>query len=268
MANFIVGDIQACYTPLKKLLDKAGFNPQQDKLWAVGDLIGRGPEALQTMQYLMSLGEHFDCVLGNHDLHFLAVSQQIKNNKAEYRFDPLLNSAELPDIVSWLRSKPLACKICKGHLITHAGLYPGWTIRQAVKFSDEVSQQLQSSQWIKLLSSMYANTPLQWSDKLSGIERYRFIINAMTRMRFVTSKNELNFSVKASLQDAPKNLLPWFQHPAQKLKSHQKILFGHWAALGGTTDSSQYIALDTGCVWGNKLTLLNLESGGVFSVSA
>lgn len=267
MANFIVGDIQACFTPLKKLLDKANFDPQQDKLWAVGDLIGRGPEALQTLQYLMALGDSFDCVLGNHDLHFLAVSQQLKTNKAEYGFDQLLDAPELPLIVKWLRKKPLAQKICKGHLLVHAGLYPGWTIKQAVKLSKEVSEYLQSPEWTTLLAQMYANTPTQWSDKLEGIERSRFVINAMTRMRFVTLKNELNFSVKASLQDAPKNLLPWFKHPAQKLKKHQKIVFGHWAALLGVTDSKQHIALDTGCIWGNQLTLLKLETNQYYSVN-
>ncbi|MBC3765391.1 symmetrical bis(5'-nucleosyl)-tetraphosphatase [Neptunicella marina] len=268
MADYVVGDIQACYSELRLLLDKAGFNPANDKLWATGDLIGRGPQALQTLTYLRDLGDSFETVLGNHDLHFLAVSQKIKSDKPENKFESVLTSPALNEIVEWLRHKPLACKIMKGRLLTHAGLYPGWSLKDAIEYSDEVSKKLSSPDWHQLLQSMYSNNPLKWSNKLKGIPRYRFIINAMTRMRFVTQNGELNFSAKSSIASAPKHLQPWFSHPATQLKPHQQVLFGHWAALDGETGSEQFIGLDTGCVWGNKLTLLNLETNDYFFVKA
>lgn len=268
MADFVVGDIQGCFTELRLLLDNAGFNPSTDKLWATGDLIGRGPQALETLTYLMDLGDSFETVLGNHDLHFLAISQKIKADKPENKFEQVLASQQLSEIVEWLRTKPLACKIKKGCLLTHAGLYPGWTLKDAMTYSNEVSCKLVHNNWHQLLQAMYSNNPIKWSNKLKGLSRYRFIINAMTRMRFVTKNGELNFSAKSNVINAPKNLLPWFNHPSTQLKSHQQVIFGHWAALNGETGSEQFIGLDTGCVWGNKLTLLNLETNNYFFMKA
>ncbi|MDN4503510.1 symmetrical bis(5'-nucleosyl)-tetraphosphatase [Alteromonadaceae bacterium BrNp21-10] len=266
MADYIVGDIQACYQSLRHLLKEVNFNSDKDKLWAVGDLIGRGPEALKTLNFLMDLEDNFDCVLGNHDLHFLAISQGIKPDKLSNRFSAILNARHLDSIVDWLRHKPLAHKIKKGLLISHAGLYPGWSIKKALTLSDEVTQQLQSGHWHQLLQNMYANHPTSWSDDLTGMDRTRFIINAMTRMRFIAENKQLDLQVKSPVEMAPKNLTPWFLHPALKLKAHQQIFFGHWAALRGIADHPQVHALDTGCVYGNHLTLIKLSNLKRYSV--
>ncbi|MEP2653653.1 MAG: symmetrical bis(5'-nucleosyl)-tetraphosphatase, partial [Paraglaciecola sp.] len=256
MATYIVGDIQACFSGLVKLLDSVGFSARQDKLIAVGDLIGRGPEALETIEYLYSLGDSFETVLGNHDLHLLAIYSGIRKAKPNDKLDLLLTSNHIEKYINWLRKKPLALQPKVDILITHAGLYPQWSIKQALAYSNEISEQLTGENWQSFLSIMYGNLPTVWDDKLTGAKRSRFIVNALTRMRFVKDGNSLNFDCKTAPKDANPNLTPWFAAPNEKLKSLQKVIFGHWAALNGSTHIRQAIALDTGFVWGNKLTLL------------
>lgn len=261
MANYIVGDIQGCFSGLRTLLKKVNFNPKQDKLWAVGDLVGRGPEALETLNFLHSLGDHFDTVLGNHDLHLLAVYCGFRQAKPADKFDELLTSKKLPDYIKWLRNKPLALMVDKNTLITHAGLYPIWSFKTALTLSAEVSKQLQNDQWKLLLAKMYSDTPATWSPALTNIPRWRFIINAFTRMRFIENQLQLNFDCKSSPALAPQDLTPWFQIQNATLEENQRIIFGHWAALQGNTQSEKIIALDTGYVWGETLTMLNTQTG-------
>lgn len=260
--TLIVGDIQGCYRGLMALLEKANFHPKHDKLYAVGDLVARGEDSLATLKFLMSLGDNFSSVLGNHDLHLLAVTQKVKKAKAADNLENLLSSKRLPDIVDWLRQFPLVNRLNKKTLLVHAGLYPKWSFKDAVKLSDEVSDELQGEHWGSLLHNMYGSEPSKWDKHLNGIERQRFIINACTRMRFLYKSDlSLEFATKTSIDNAPTHLTPWFNSDNSHMKSGQMVLFGHWAALCGQTNKAQFIGLDTGYVWGQTMTAYRLEDG-------
>ena len=256
MTTYIVGDIQACHSALIQLLDKVAFDPDKDKLWAVGDLIGRGPEALETLNYLYSLGPSFDTVLGNHDLHFLAVSCGARKPNAKDRFDTLLRAKQHAKLVDWLRQKSLATTINNHLFLSHAGLYPLWDINDAIGYSKQVEAVLQGEQWHHLLHLMYESKPLKWQEKLSRMEKFRFIIDAFTRMRYLNEDDSLNFSYKGPIKKAPAGLKPWFEHHRIRQNNDCKLVFGHWASLEGKTSQAHCVGLDTGYIWGNKLTLL------------
>ncbi|MCW8090483.1 symmetrical bis(5'-nucleosyl)-tetraphosphatase [Alteromonas sp. ASW11-130] len=265
--SLVVGDIQGCLAGLLKLLQKADFDPQQDRLYAVGDLIGRGSDSLGTAEYLMSLGDNFQAVLGNHDLNFLAVSQGFKQARKSDRLEPLLNSIKLPDIVHWLRQFPLAQKINNSFVMVHAGLYPFWSVDELMGFSSEISEILRGKQWQSLLNNMYGHEPRIWSANLEDMPRNRFIINACTRMRYLNSENQLDFENSGHPDDAPDYLTPWFEVEKQRTLTH-KVIFGHWASLNGLSSSKHFIGLDTGYVWGQKMTALRVETLDYISVSA
>lgn len=267
MSNFIVGDIQGCYSGLRKLLDKAKFDPSHDKLWALGDLIARGPESLQTLEYLYSLGSSFESVLGNHDLHFLAIYAGLKKPKPNDLLQPLLASPDIELFVNWLRKKPLAIQFSDKVLFTHAGLYPQWSFKKALKLSDEVHSILTGRNWTSLLSSMYGSAPSHWHQDLLGADRSRFIINAFTRMRYLTDSNGLEFQAKMAPSSSNKALKPWFEVQNTKLRASQVVYFGHWAALMGSTGSTHFVGLDHGYVWGNQLTLVDYEKNKQISIS-
>lgn len=260
MANYIVGDIQGCYSGLRQLLDKANFNPRKDKLWAAGDLIARGNESLETLLFLKSLGSSFETVLGNHDLHFLAIYSGFKEAKRSDKLDALLEYKKVDKLVNWIRTKPLAIRLDKHTLLSHAGLYPHWSVKQALKLSDEVAKVLVSETWQSFVSNMYGSLPNSWNDDLQGYDRLRFITNAFTRMRYIKSDHMLEFATKAAPDMGHKDIQPWFKVDNPKLKSKKRILFGHWATLMGQTQSEQFIGLDTGYVWGNTMTLYCLET--------
>ena len=266
MSTYIVGDIQGCFDGLQRLLKQVDFSPVNDQLIAVGDLIGRGPHPLETLNYLYSLEESFDTVLGNHDLHLLAIYAGIRKAKPNDNLDTLLASSTLKTHINWLRQKPLALMADKNTLVSHAGLYPKWSVKKALNVSDEVSEQLQNRNWKTFLSNMYGNQPSVWQKSLQGAERLRFIVNAMTRMRFIRNENELDFSYKMSPEAAPTEFTPWFNVPNNKLKANQKVVFGHWASLNGKTRLRQFSALDTGYVWGQNMTMLKLSSDELFTV--
>lgn len=266
MTTYIVGDIQACFNGLQRLLKKVSFSPKDDHLIAVGDLVGRGSQPLETLNYLHSLGDSFDTVLGNHDLHLLAIYAGIRKAKLADNLDTLLDSPKLETHINWLRRKPLALMANQDTLVTHAGLYPKWSVKKALKVSLEVSEQLQAIDWKKFLANMYGNQPEVWEKSLIGAERFRFVVNAMTRMRFIESHNKLDFSCKTSPDLAPEKLTPWFKVANEKLKAKQRVVFGHWASLNGNTHASQFCGLDTGYVWGQNMTLLNLSSNKTCSV--
>lgn len=264
MATYVIGDIHAGYEGLMKLLSKVSFCRQEDTLVAVGDLIGRGPDAEKTLAFLYNLGDRFTTVLGNHDLHFLAVSQGLKKAKADDCFEQLLQSKNCQRYIQWLRSKPLAHQLDNNTLVCHAGLYPQWGFKKALRYSKRISEKLQSEQWCKLLSDMYKPTTNQWSSDLTGVAKDNFIINAFTRMRFLTVDGQLELTAKNNPKDAKNNLMPWFSWPSPAHKKQQKIIFGHWAALNGATHDPQYIGLDTGYIWGNKLSLLRIDDNKIF----
>ncbi len=263
--TYVVGDIQACFDGLQALLKKVGFKEKSDRLLAVGDLIGRGPQALETLRFLYGLGKRFDCVLGNHDLHFLAVSQGIKKPKPRDNYQALLADKHLDRYVQWLRCKPLAQIPEPGTFLCHAGLYPFWSEKKGLLLAREVENKLQSKHWHSLLEYMYGSEECTWSDKLSGLSRLKFIVDAFTRMRFVDKNGTLNLTVKTMPEEAPIGYMPWFKHPNLKVKS--QLLFGHWAALQGKTGLKNVISLDTGYIWGGKMTVIELSSMEAFAVA-
>lgn len=273
MKNFVVGDIQGCYKGLRKLLKKAKFDPTTDKLWAVGDLIARGPESLETMQYLYDLGEQFETVLGNHDLHLLAIAHGIGKAKPQDKLSDLIQHKNFTRYIDYLLTKPLAVSPSENTLITHAGLYPQWSISKALKLSSEVQKQLQTDKPGKFLASMYGNMPNIWDKSLESENRYRFIVNACTRMRFLYTDKSLDFATKCHPQNAPSNLTPWFMLPNNKVDAQHTILFGHWASLLGEIPKTsplkaRVLALDTGYVWGNTLSLYCIEDKQVIKYKA
>lgn len=270
--TYVIGDIQGCYDGLRRVLDKVEFDETNDKLFAVGDLVARGEDSLSTLRFLKSLGSQFSSVLGNHDLHLLAVVNGIRKAKKSDKLEPLLNASDLTELVDWLRQFPLAMKLDENSVMVHAGLYPKWSIDECVSLSDEVSNILKSDGYATFLSKMYGNTPDKWSDKLEDDERLRFIVNACTRMRFVHTDGTLDFDNKSHpstvSNSANGTLKPWFGVENKQLTASQRVIFGHWAALSGQTNNSQFVGLDTGYVWGQSMTLLNLDTSTLVSVTA
>lgn len=224
----------------------------------MGDLVARGPDSLRTLAYLHKLGDSFRSVLGNHDLHFLAIYCGYKGAKPADRLQPLLDSPDVSTYINWLRQMPLAAQVDDNTLVSHAGLYPKWSFKKALSLSAEIEHQLQGENWRALLKTMYGSESVRWEKKLEGVHRNRFIINAMTRMRYLTMEKALEFAYKCPPQQAPKGIQPWFDVHNKRLQPGQRIVFGHWAALMGQTGQAHCIGLDTGYVWGNRLTLLNL----------
>ena len=264
MATYIVGDIQGCYDELRQLLSLADFNPEIDELWAAGDLVARGPKSLKTLRYLKKIGAKV--ILGNHDLHLLATAIGVYPVKAKDKTAPILKADDKRELLTWLRKQPLLLEHPEYKFImVHAGVLPAWTIEKAKSLAKEIEQQLAGKEYKTLLKNMYGNHPTAWNDSLSGIERTRFIINAFTRMRYCTLSGELEFQHKLAPEQINNNQLkPWFDIT----RTHnQPILFGHWAALLGDVEQDDLYALDTGCVWGNSLSMIRWQDKKIFSLS-
>ncbi|WP_404400239.1 symmetrical bis(5'-nucleosyl)-tetraphosphatase [Idiomarina seosinensis] len=258
MSLYIVGDVHGCYKELMQLLDTVGFSYQHDTLWCVGDIIARGPDSLAALQFFVDAPEHaVRTVLGNHDLNLLGILAGQRKANPKDRLDALLNSRRRLDWLDWIRQQPLFHFIPQYQLaVTHAGFYPWWSLTQAKQASSEVEQQLKADDIMVFLKQMFGNQPTQWDSSLSGYSRYRFIVNAFTRMRFCHSDGRLDFSEKGNPEQCNnKELTPWYQFYQQSFTT----VFGHWAALMGETDRPQTIGLDTGCVWGNYMTLWDVE---------
>lgn len=271
MATYVVGDIQGCYKPLLSLMKNINFNPAHDRLWCVGDLINRGPGSLDTLRYLRDLGDATSIVLGNHDLHFLAIHYGCAQARTKDTLDPLLASADCAELAEWLRHKPLAHYDCveteaglQHYLMVHAGVAPQWHLTQTLELAAEVELALQGPDFCQFLSAMYGDTPKRWKDSLKGYKRLRTITNYLTRMRFCDARGTLNLEVKEGLASAPPGFLPWYEF--EQLTPETIILFGHWAALEGQTGNPYVFAMDTGCVWGRELSIMRLEDHRLFSV--
>lgn len=263
MANYIVGDIQGCFDELQLLLKKASFDPSIDKIWFAGDLVARGPKSLETLRFVKSLGDSAVTVLGNHDLHLLAISQGIHPAKKKDKTDPIFKAKDRDELVDWLRRQPLLAEHSE-FVVCHAGISPQWGLEQARKANDEVTEVLQGKSWKKLLKEMYADTPDYWSDSLVAIDRQRYIINAFTRMRFCFLDGRLDMKCKLPPAEIDTNILrPWFELK-DRVPFSKTILFGHWAALMGY-QGKKVIGLDTGCVWGGSLSMLRWEDKTLFS---
>ncbi|KFZ36928.1 bis(5'-nucleosyl)-tetraphosphatase [Shewanella mangrovi] len=261
MANYFVGDIQGCFNELRLLLDKVSFNPSKDVLWAVGDLVARGPDSLATLRFFESLDNAGRVVLGNHDLNLLSVHAGIRRVKNSDKLSKLLASKESNRLIHWLRQQPLLQELPEHNVVmTHAGIPPQWDIATARTEAAAVSAALQQPDYVEeILQKMYTNTPEGWHAQLSGFPRLRYCINALTRMRYLYADGQLDFACKLPpAQCNNDELKPWYEFPAQSAGTIK--VFGHWAALMGQGRSPEILPLDTGCCWGEFMTLWHLES--------
>ncbi|MCW9023257.1 MAG: symmetrical bis(5'-nucleosyl)-tetraphosphatase [Gammaproteobacteria bacterium] len=263
MAVYAIGDLQGCCDDLQRLLDKIKFDPRKDKIWLVGDLISRGPQSLETLRYLISLGDAVISVLGNHDLHMLAVDAGVKTTKDPSLHD-ILNAKDRRELMDWLRRHPLIHYDKKlDYTMVHAGIYPKWSLKQAQQYASELEAILQSDNYLDFFEHMYGNKPIQWSDDLEGWDRLRFICNSFTRMRFANAEGKLDFETKGSIGNQAKSYMPWYDVPKRKAKKN-RIIFGHWSTLSLTENvedqhKHNVYAIDTGCIWGGKLTALRID---------
>jgi bis(5'-nucleosyl)-tetraphosphatase (symmetrical) len=266
MTTYIVGDIQGCYDPLRRLLDRIGFLPERDTLWSVGDLVNRGPNSLSVLRLLESLGDRFCGVLGNHDLHFLAVAEGVKRPKKQDTLNQLLEAPDLETHKAFVRQLPVVHR--QGNtLMVHAGIPPTWNLEQTLARASELTEWIRGDRYIQLLEQMYDDQPARFEERLRGIERARVLTNVFTRMRFCSPDDTLDLTEKRDARFAPKGMKPWFAHSGRALQS-MSIVFGHWAALEGVAMGKNVHALDTGCVWGKRLTAMDLETGERHSVPA
>lgn len=259
MAVYAIGDLQGCYDPFRKLLDKLRFDPESDTLWLTGDLVNRGPKSLKTLRFVRSLGDSTITVLGNHDLHLLALgSGQTRNGDRFEALRKTLRASDADELLDWLRHRPLAhYDESLKTLLVHAGTHPSWSVKKTLARAAEVEEALQGDNFSTLMEKMYGNAPTQWSGSLSGYKRLRFIINCLTRVRMLTAKGRLNHSHRGAPWGARKNLVPWFEFGEPAWSGH-RIVFGHWSALGLIVLPG-LISLDTGCVWGRQLTAVRLD---------
>lgn len=263
MSTYIVGDIQGCFEPFQHLLEQVKFNPDKDRLWSVGDLINRGPDNLATLRWCFAHRDSVTMVLGNHDLHLMAVSAGARKPSRKDNFHDILEAPDREQLIEWLHFQPLVHHE-DGVTMVHAGIPPIWTVEDTLERAREVETMLQSARCDDFFREMYGNEPFVWDNSLTGMTRLRVITNYLTRMRYCTRKGKLDLISKGPqpLPDAlaGKKVAPWFSHP-NRLTKGQKVVFGHWASLEGMTDDPSIIGLDTGCVWGRAMTLYELETG-------
>lgn len=258
MAIYAIGDIQGCYDELCRLLDKIEFEPSRDRLWFCGDLVNRGPASLETLRFVKSLGDSAITVLGNHDLHLLALHYEVRKIRDTDSLISILNSPDRDELMQWLRTRPLLHRDkAQKAVMVHAGIHPAWSLGQARKLAAEVETQLRGPEPEKLLRKMYGNGPLQWSDDLTNSKRVRCIINIFTRMRYLNSNGDLDFSANGSPRQH-KSLIPWFDC-SLSVKPSIRILFGHWSTLQ-VGCYGRCFALDGGCVWGGHLVALRIDN--------
>ncbi len=259
MAVYAIGDVQGCFTSLRELFRKIGFNADQDRLWFVGDLVNRGPENLHTLRFIKALGDSAITVLGNHDLHLLAVAYGHREiHYTEDTFGDVVAAPDFEELVSWLRNRPLLHHDEElEYVMVHAGLPPQWSLACARKCANEVQQALRGDMIDDFLANMYGNEPDLWSNSLKGWDRLRYITNSFTRMRYCELDGTQDFRNNREIGSQPDYLHPWFRLPNRR-NMDVKIIFGHWAALGQHQEKNIY-ALDSGCVWGGKLTAMRLD---------
>lgn len=263
MATYAIGDVQGSFEELRALLGAIAFERGRDRLWFVGDLVNRGPESLATLRFVRELGETARVVLGNHDLHLLAVANGFAKLRDDDTLDEVLSAPDRDELLDWLRHRPLM-HVEADYALVHAGLLPQWDVVRASELAKEVEAELRGSGHREFLAQLYGSRPDRWSEELRGIDRLRLIVNAMTRMRFCTPDGAMEFQTKGETAHAPFGYLPWFEVPHRKSESHT-VIFGHWSALGLRIEP-KVLALDTGCVWGGKLSAVRLEDRRLYQV--
>jgi bis(5'-nucleosyl)-tetraphosphatase (symmetrical) len=256
VAVYAIGDVQGCYDELRLLLDKIAFDPTRDRVCFVGDLVNRGPRSLETLRFIQRLGAAAVAVLGNHDLHLLAVACGISRTKHKDTFGDILNAPDRDALLDWLRRRPLMHREGEFYLI-HAGLPPQWGLQTALDCAREVETVLREGDYRGLFATMYGDLPDLWQDTLQGWERLRYITNCFTRIRYVDAQGRLNLKEKRAPQQAAAGLWPWHQAPERRSQG-AKIIFGHWSTLGLHSEN-HCVCLDTGCLWGGELTALRLD---------
>lgn len=256
--HYLIGDLQGCCGALDKLLAKLDFSPSRDHLHVLGDLVNRGPSSLAVLQRLRGFGASATCLLGNHDLHLLAVAAGVRKPHRKDTLDAILADRERPAWLAWLRQGKLADMAC-GWLTVHAGVVPQWNTERTLALAAEVQQLIRGPGLVDFLQVMYGNQPARWDDALGGSERWRFIINVLTRIRFCSADGTLEFDTKDSADAAPPGFAPWFEQPG-RLSAGQPIAFGHWSTLG-LINRPDLLALDTGCVWGGALSAARVDGG-------
>jgi bis(5'-nucleosyl)-tetraphosphatase (symmetrical) len=264
MSTYAIGDIQGCYNEFHQLLQQIGFDSEQDRLWLVGDLVNRGPDSLQVLRLVKSLGDSAITVLGNHDLHLLAVAAGEAALHRGDTLDEVLNAPDREELLTWLRHQRLLYAQ-DDYVLVHAGLLPQWTVKQAASLAQEVEQALRSDDYAIFFEHMYGNAPHGWSDEYSGYKRLRVITNAFTRMRICDARGEMEFKFKGEVENIPAGYQPWFEL-AKRKSQDATVIFGHWSALGLKV-TPNVIALDTGCLWGGPMTAIRLEDRKIFQVS-
>ena len=272
MSTYAIGDIQGCYTELQNLLNEINFNEKNDQLWFVGDLVNRGPKSLQTLRFIKSLGASAKIVLGNHDLHLIAASKNIRPISNKDTIKEILTADDADELINWLKSRPLLLTDTDlGFTMVHAGIAPQWTLDAAKNFAKECESILQNEKIDDFLMHMYGDTPNIWSDSIEGYARQRFIINCFTRIRFCTINGTLDLDVKVAPGSQKKSLIPWYALPNRKTIDN-KIIFGHWSTihLGSENNFKKYngYPIDTGCLWGGQLTAMRLDDEKIFSVTS
>lgn len=259
MATYAIGDIQGCYQQLQQLLEKLAFDPSKDTLWFTGDLVNRGPASLDTLRFVKGLGENAITVLGNHDLHMLAVSEGYAPKHRHDTIDEILNAPDRMELLDWLRQQPLIHHDKEsGFTLIHAGLHPKWDPDMAQQLAHEVESTLRGDNYKGFLANMYGNEPVQWDESLKGWDRLRFITNCFSRLRYCDLEGNLYLQAKGPPGTQPEPYIPWFNVPNRASKG-LKIIFGHWSTLGLQHTSGVY-AIDTGCLWGYQLTAMRLDN--------
>lgn len=259
MRTFAIGDIQGCDDEFAALLERIEFDPARDRLWLVGDLVNRGPRSLDVLRRVKALGRAAIAVLGNHDLHLLAVALAGEKTKSQDTLAEILAAPDRDELLHWLRHRPLLHHdAALGYTMIHAGLAPQWDVATAQACAHEVETALRDEErCIELFQNMYGDKPNRWSDDLAGFERLRFITNCLTRLRFCHDDGKLELKFKGTLEQAPQDLRPWFRIAGRKSRQ-QRIVFGHWSALG-YYDGDNVLSIDTGCVWGSTLCAVRLD---------
>ena len=271
MARYAIGDVQGCGDELRALVNNIGFSADRDTLWFVGDLVNRGPQSLQVLRLVRALGDNAVSVLGNHDLHLLAVAfgKDRRLRKGD-TLDDVLGAPDRNELLRWLMQRPLAysppsndAAASRRELLIHAGLVPQWSVEDTLRLATQASAALQEDPET-FVATMYGNRPDRWSPDLDAADRNRFVVNVLTRLRFCSASGVLDLKSKGAADSAPSGFQPWFDAPKRRSQD-TRIIFGHWSTLG-LLQRQDVLALDTGCVWGGALTAVDLDSGRVTQV--